>query len=399
MGKNIRVSILLLSTFLVACGGGGSGDSNSDKPSKNDSKLPTDTETSPGKPPTVKPQETPPISTVGNKNHPTASIAGMNLISLERQACGLGGLSYDNDLERLSVQHAQYIQHMFSNANVSSFNAHSQQLLIGLEKTTGINNPYYSGVNFKDRLIAANYPSSSYIAGENISHRTAYSSTGLSLSPDTHAIDMARGLLSAPYHMRTLVNPNMNSTGAGLVTYTPFEKDANTSKGYLFVTSIAGSITTPKDIANKIITYPCAASIGVKTGLFNESPNPVQGTNRNLATHPIGHPVHIRLADANTIKVSNVKIIDVKRNINIPINMIDTDNDPHKGSAYQLPANEAFILPITDHLKSCEVGNRKGQNCGLYGNSDYQVSFDILIDNKNLETRKFTFKTGPVNYS
>lgn len=105
MGKNIRVSILLLSTFLVACGGGGSGDSNSDKPSKNDGKLPTDTETSQGKPPTEKPQETPedtntpsvggtpaektetiPISTVSNKNHPTASIAGMNLISLERQA-------------------------------------------------------------------------------------------------------------------------------------------------------------------------------------------------------------------------------------------------------------------------------------------------------------------------
>ena len=418
MSKNIRVSILLLSTFLVACGGGGSVDSNNDKPSRNDGKLPIDTETSQGKPSTEKPQETAedtntpsvggtpaektetiPISTIGNKNHPTASIAGMNLISLERQACGLGGLSYDNDLERLSVQHAQYIQHIFSNANVSSFNAHSQQPLVGLEKTTGINNPYYSGVNFKDRLIAANYPNSSYIAGENISHRTAYSSTGLSLSPDTHAIDMARGLLSAPYHMRTLVNPNMNSTGAGLVTYTPFEKDANTSKGYLFVTSIAGSMTTPKDIANKIITYPCAASIGVKTGLFNESPNPVQGTNRNLATDPIGHPVHIRLADAKTIKVSNVEIIDVKRNINIPINMIDTDNDPHKGTSYQLPANEAFILPITDHLKSCEVGNRKGQNCGLYGNSDYQVSFDILIDNKNLETRAFTFKTGPVNYS
>ena len=106
MGKNIRVSILLLSTFLVACGG---GDSNSDKPSKNDSKLQTDTETSPGKPPTEKPQETPedtntpsvggtpaektekiPSSTVSNKNHPTASIAGMSLISLERQACGLG---------------------------------------------------------------------------------------------------------------------------------------------------------------------------------------------------------------------------------------------------------------------------------------------------------------------
>ena len=106
MSKNIRVSILLLSTFLVACGG---GDSNSDKPSRNDGELPTDTETSQGKPSTEKSQETAedtntpsvvdttaektetiPISTIGNKNHPTASITGMNLISLERQACGLG---------------------------------------------------------------------------------------------------------------------------------------------------------------------------------------------------------------------------------------------------------------------------------------------------------------------
>ncbi|MDN5566261.1 MAG: hypothetical protein L0G25_05610 [Psychrobacter sp.] len=67
-------------------------------------------------------------------------------------------------------------------------------------------------------------------------------------------------------------------------------------------------------------------------------------------------------------------------------------------TVYELPANEAFILPLTDHLKSCEHKSQASTNCGLYGNSDYRVSFDVLIDNKRLVNKSFTFTTGNVNY-
>jgi hypothetical protein len=106
------------------------------------------------------------------------------------------------------------------------------------------------------------------------------------------------------------------------------------------------------------------------------------------------------MPSATKIKVSNIKFRDTQRNTNVPIQLIDFDNDPYVNTNYALSANEAFILPLTDALKSCEVNRaaNQSQQCGLYGNTKYQVSFDILVDNKNLESKSFTFTTGKVNY-
>ena len=111
--------------------------------------------------------------------------------------------------------------------------------------------------------------------------------------------------------------------------------------------------------------------------------------------------LHTNCSHTNVfIKVSNIKFRDTQRNTNIPIQLIDFDNDPYVNTNYALPANEAFILPLTDALKSCEVNRaaNQSQQCGLYGNTKYQVSFDILVDDKNLESKSFTFTTGKVNY-
>ena len=92
-----------------------------------------------------------------------------------------------------------------------------------------------------------------------------------------------------------------------------------------------------------------------------------------------------------------VKFHDIQRNMDVPIELLDYRQDPHKNTIYELPANEAFILPITDNLKSCTSTSKKDENCGLHGNSDYRVSFDILVDSKAIERESFTFKTGAVN--
>ena len=82
----------------------------------------------------------------------------------------------------------------------------------------------------------------------------------------------------------------------------------------------------------------------------------------------------------------------------MPIQLIDFDNDPYANTNYALPANEAFILPITDNLKSCKITTKKDQNCGLHGESEYRVSFDVLVDNRTLKQQSFSFSTGKVNY-
>jgi len=192
--------------------------------------------------------------------------------------------------------------------------------------------------------------------------------------------------------------PTSDVVGTGMVTYTPNGKSATNNKGYVLVSNASATKTTTNKTLEGVFTYPCQGVKGTVTALYNETPNPVRGSGRNLRTDPIGQPVYINMPSADKVKVNNVKFHDVQRNIDVPIQLLDFDNDPYKGTNYALPTNEAFILPLTDALKSCESGSNKGGNCGLHGNSKYKVSFDILVDDKTLEQQSFTFTTGKVNY-
>lgn len=399
------VSVIFSTLLLAACGGGGS-----------DNTAPT---TSPVEPPVVTPPvelppiELPPVVTppntdndtkmpitsIGNQNHEAASLAVANFISLERQSCGLGGLSYDPKLAAMSIKHANYIQHVLANTNIGNLNPHEENGFVGFEKDTGEGNPYFSGVTFNDRLLAANPATPSYYASENIVQRTMWSSDGQVESPEYAGLSMARGLMSAPYHLRMLVNPDRTKSGTSVVTFTPKDRPAATNLGYVLVDTAASASNAAPVVPAGIITYPCAATTGTVTALYNESPDPTKGTGRNLRTDPIGQPVHILMPSAKEIKVSNIKIMDVARKINVPVQTIDYNSDPYRNTNYELPKNEAFIMPITDDFKSCETGKAPNRNnCGLYGNSQYEVSFDVLVDNKTMQSKKFTFKTGNVNY-
>ena len=42
---------------------------------------------------------------------------------------------------------------------------------------------------------------------------------------------------------------------------------------------------------------------------------------------------------------------------------------------------------------------KKEKNCGLHGNSEYRVSFDIILDNNRVQRQSFSFMTGEVNES
>ena len=205
---------------------------------------------------------------------------------------------------------------------------------------------------------------------------------------------MIRQLLAAPYHLSALVSPKITEAGVGVSQYTP--KGGNSSFNFGFTMNITSGSTVQKNAGNKLLTYPCNGIDDTTTNLRNESPDPVRHLGRDLRTNPIGQPVFILQPDANKIQISNVKFIALKTGESIPVEVLDINNDPYKGNNYELDANSAFILPLTDNLKSCETnkepGYRKG-NCGLYKDSQYKVSFDVMVDGTELKHKTITFGT------
>ena len=408
--KNLA-SVLFLTVFLTACGGGGGGDSDSssvpnDPPSETQEDIVSEPITS--VPITASPDEEEesagdvPDNT--NKepvdNNARAALSANNQFSLARTSCGLNGLSGDTKLDDIAIQHANYIKYVFANSTPTSFNAHVENEISDIASVTGDNNPFFGGLDFSDRLLNANYSNAQYGATENIAQSVYYSSAGNFLSVDMVATSMAKSLLAAPYHLRSLMLPTSSLIGTGMVTYKPNAKNPTLNQGYVLVSHASATRATRNRSVSGVFTYPCEGVTGTVTALYNESPNPVRGTGRNLRTDPIGQPVYVSMPSADKIKVSNIKFRDTQRNTDVPIQLIDFDNDPYSNTNYELPENEAFILPLTDALKSCEVKRRadQSQQCGLYGNTKYQVSFDILVDNQVSETQSFTFTTGQVNY-
>ena len=336
------------------------------------------------------------VDSASDHNKNAASIAN-NEINLARTSCGLSALSADSKLESMATQHANYIHYVFANSTPTLFNAHSQRQIDNIAKVTGRNNPFFTGDELKERLQSADYKNIAYGVAENIAQSSYYHSLGEIVAPDVATISMIKSLLAAPYHLRALMIPNSSVTGTGVVAFKPYDKDANTYQSYALV-NYAAATKTSKDVSyNGIFTYPCQGVTDTVTALYNETPDPFRGQ-RNLQANPIGQPIYINVPTAKTITISNISFYDVARDREVPTQLLDTEQDPYRNTSYELPANEAFILPLTDNLKSCEHRPKIGQNCGLYGNSHYRVSFDIMLDNKAVVNKTFTFTTGEVDY-
>lgn len=388
--KNLA-AIILSTAFLTACGGGGDSDSSANDATP----KPTAPAASPDDTSTNQPDDQ--TDNVASDNETQAALIASNTFSLARTSCGLGGLSADTALDNIAIQHAKYIKHVFANSTPTTFSPHYENKIADIVNVTGDNNPFFRGVSFEDRLLQAKYGNARYGVTENIAQSVYYSSAGNIIGSDIVAGSMAKSLLAAPYHLRSLMLPGSSLTGTGMVTYKPFGKDTANNQGYVLVNHASATQATKDNTVAGIFTYPCQGVSGTVTALYNETPSPVKGTGRDLQTDPIGQPIYVSMPSAQTIDISNVKFHDIQRNMDVPIELLDYRQDPHKNTIYELPANEAFILPITDNLKSCTSTSKKDENCGLHGNSDYRVSFDILVDSKAIERESFTFKTGAVS--
>lgn len=398
-------AIAFFSTLLLtACGGGGAGSGNNNNNNQNNNSS-SATELQSTNPESKRlPDEIPGLAHGENEplvvsNEVPAALLVNNEISMARTQCGLNGLSVDAALDDIAIQHANYIKHVFTSATPTKFNPHLENKIADIVEVTGENNPFFSGVEFKDRLLKAGYPNLRYGVAENISRPMYYTSAGNieDVKSEVVAHSMVKSLLAAPYHLRSLMIPASSLTGTSVTSYTPFGKNANNYKDYILVNHTAATSVTRNTKVEGVFTYPCQGITNTITALYNETPNPFAGTGRNLRLNPIGQPIYINVPSAQKIEVSNISFYDVERNIKIPTLLLDHRQDPHKDTLYELPANEAFILPLTDALNSCKAVSKQRGNCGLYSDSEYQVSFDILVDSNNLQSQAFTFKTGNVN--
>ncbi|WP_198336902.1 CAP domain-containing protein [Psychrobacter celer] len=381
-----------LTLFLSACGGGGDAsnrDSHSSTKPVNKEKIDQADEGSQAL-----------INSSALSHNAKAALTASNTFSLARTSCGLRGLSVDPALDDIAIDHANYIRYVFANSSPTVFNPHYESEMTDIAEVTGSNNPFFKGRDFSDRLLAADYQNARYSATENIAHSIYYSSVGELAAAEVVAGLMAKSLLAAPYHLRSLMVPKSSLTGTSVVTYQPYGRTSRNSQGYVLVTHASATKATQDRTVAGIFTYPCQGVSGTATALYNETPDPVKHTGRDLRINPIGQPIYINVPSAETIEVSNVKFYDTQRNIEVPIELLDYRQDPYKNTVYALPANEAFILPMTDDLKSCEIARRQDQSqqCGLYGNTEYRVSYEVLIDNKILQQQSFSFTTGEVNY-
>ena len=329
--------------------------------------------------------------------HEQLALTMINELSIRRNECGFGGLEMNEDLNKISQRHAAYLQHVFSTVNPTAFWPHSEKTVPGIEQVTGENNPYYTADRFSARVEASDYLYRYNQAAENIATRRLFTSRGVqTLDPNLISKQMLASLLAAPYHLATLVSPDFDQIGASFVSYLPAYREAKTSRSFTLVTS-SGSRKPPgyQTQPSGLLTYPCEQSKNVGRILTHESPNPMRGTGRDLSTDPVGQPVHIIYPAAKSIKVSNVIYKDSKTDRVIPVHLLDSDSDPYKNTDFELPLNSAFIIPLTDNFDNCgTLYQNNPNNCGLDPETNYTVSFEVLVDGAKRIKRAFEFTTA-----
>ena len=246
--------MLFLAVFLTAYGGGDSdsGSTSNNPQSETQEKLVSEPITS--EPITASPDEqdsepsdSNPIneSNAPTENNPQAALSANNQFSLARTSCGLGGLSVDTALDDIAIKHANYIKYVFADSTPTSFNAHVENKISDIASVTGSNNPFFGGLDFSDRLLNAKYSNAQYGATENIAQSVYFNSAGSFLKTDVVATSMAKSLLAAPYHLRSLMLPTSSVVGSGMVLYKPDAKNPALNQGYVLV-SHASATREPK---------------------------------------------------------------------------------------------------------------------------------------------------------
>jgi uncharacterized protein YkwD len=311
-----------MAAVLVGCGGGGGGST----PAQSVAPAPA------------------PVPVAANlvTSVPAASYTGeqavaFNLINAERNRCGFGLLAQNEKLDAAAKAHAAYTPQ----SAITGEDLHAE-----VPGRAG-----FTGATPTARASAQGY--------------SGAVTEVMSLGTGTSAV---RALLSAPYHLRGLMD-GYRDIGIGifvspLALYPYFVANLGTQTG-VGVQHLGNS---------DVVTYPCEGVTGVNFQLRGEIPNPVPG--RNLSANPIGTPVLIKVRDGNVLTITNAGMINVGTGAVIALRApISAANDPN-GAGYFKPS-EAYIAP----------------DAPLMRGTMYQVTI-TGTNNGAAFSRTFSFTTG-----
>ena len=231
------------------------------------------------------------------------------LLNAERNQCGFGLLAQNAALDAAALAHAAYTP-------LSAITGES--LHAEVPGRAG-----FTGVTPTERATAKGYIGA---VGEVMAVGTGTTAT--------------RGLLSAPYHLRGMMD-GYKDVGIGMVPSTIPELPYFVGD-FGVQTATGGNQQLASDA---IKTYPCDGTTGVNYQLRGEIPSPVPG--RDLSNNPIGTPILIKVRDGNTLLITSSTMIKSSTGAVIALRApITAANDPNKfnGVAY-FKGSEAYIAP------------------------------------------------------
>lgn len=328
MENTLKFLAIAAAAMLTACGGGGGGGITA----------------APATPTAPVAGSATLVTSVPAATYTGEQAIAFNLINTERNNCGFGLLAQNASLDAAAASHAAYTPL----SGIQGENLHTE-----VPGRAG-----FTGVTQGDRAIAKGYPS-----------QTAYVSEGMALGTGTTAV---RGLLSAPYHLNTMLN-GYRDIGIGMApsnqpTLPYFVADYG-------VQNAAGG----KQLfaADEVKTYPCNGTTGVNYLLRGEIPSPVPG--RDLNANPIGTPILIKVRDGNSLVITNAAMIKVSTGAVIALRApVGEGTDPNGSYGFGYFARgTAYIAP----------------DAALSPGSQYQATI-TGTNNGAMFSRTITFTTG-----
>lgn len=278
---------LAVAFALTACGGGGGG---SDTASNNTPQTP---QTPPS---TVLDSSVQAQPTASNYGAGTAAKDAYEFLNAQRVSCGFGSLDQSAQIDTAAQAHSDYLK----NNNLAGSHYEDQT-----------NYPAgFTGVTPDVRIKAAGYAASSGAGSEVIGYASA-STFGTTLGRAA-----VMGLFLAPYHGMGMLQGDRD-VGIGY----------NTVSTQLIMDFGYTNVRPKQQLASNVVaSYPCNGTTGVLTkSYYDESPAPFAG--RNLQTTPIGHPIFLKVRDAQTLALSAYELRKSGATMPVPVQLLSKASD------------------------------------------------------------------------
>jgi uncharacterized protein YkwD len=279
--------------------------------------------------------------------------AAFTLLNAERTRCGYAAFAQNLQLDAAAKAHADY------------------QIINGLidHLEDQLNFPRgFTGRFPIDRIETQGYFGAGAVTDEIVGWFGSANKFGT-------GSDGIRSLLSAPYHLRGLMDGYRD---IGVAIRSSTDLAMSSASVYLQINAAYKSIAGPQRIANDAInTYPCQGSTGVYRQLRNETPNPVPG--RDLFTQPLGAVVYVSVRQGNTLLISSSQMVQTDTNQSVQLRApVTSANDPYRGcSSGCFMSHEAYFAA----------------DAPMLANTNYSV---VINGSNNGQpfSRSFSFTTG-----